>query len=490
MKQSQQKVHNHPAVKTFIALAFVITWMVLSLKYPFVMLLGFAILAGVIAKLIIYFNMQVLLIKLIAFTLPFSVELNLYAGSMINVPAEPLLLISLVILFLEYLRSPQLSLVEPLSREYLWIVPLILIFILSIPFSQILLVSVKFSFINILYILVFFVYLSGILKKKPGLFHELILLYTTGVIVVIAWALYRYWQWEWNPVVVRGIFQPFYNDHTIFGASLAILAVYWGTVSASVPGIARRIPHLLLAIVMIAGLMLSTSRAAFLSLFFSGAVFIMLKLNFRFKHLAGVAGVVIVFALVFQNPIKTRLQKIEPVSYDTHAGLGERTLSAGNISTDVSNVERLNRWISAWRMFKEKPFTGFGPGTYQFTYIPYQEPRLMNRLTVTDPYNPPDGSGGTAHSEYLLALSELGIAGLLAWLLFMGRWTYIAFGKISDPKKRIYIHTAFAALSTYFFHAFFNNFLSTDQFAFLFWGTAAWLITNHHNRHEELLPTD
>jgi putative inorganic carbon (hco3(-)) transporter len=475
---------------TLVASTFAAIWLLLSLHYPFAMLLGIAIMAGILAKLIIYFKMQVFLLKILAFTLPFSVEINLYAGSMINVPTEPLLLIALVILFLENIKSLPRFQDDPLGREYLWVIPLMAAFLLSIPFSQILLVSVKFSFINILYILVFYVYLSGILKKKPELFHELILLYTTGVIAVLAWALYRYWQWEWNPIVVRGIFRPFYNDHTIFGASLAILAVYWYAVSLSIPGITRRIPHILLSVVMVAGILISTSRAAFLSLFFFGAVFIMLKLNFRFIHLAGIAVLIILFVAVFINPIKTRLQKIETVSYDTHAGFSERAMSSGNISTDVSNLERLNRWLSAWRMFKEKPITGFGPGTYQFTYIPYQEPALMNRLTVTDPYNPPEGSGGTAHSEYLLALSEMGIAGLIGWFLIIGRWTYVAFRKISNPKHRIYIQAAFAALCTYFFHAFFNNFLSTDKFAFLFWGTAAWLIANQYNRHEELLPTD
>ncbi len=38
---------------------------------------------------------------------------------------------------------------------------------------------------------------------------------------------------------------------------------------------------------------------------------------------------------------------------------------------------------------------------------------------------------------------------------------------------------ALVALSTYFFHALVNNFLTTDKFAFLFWGTAAWLLASY-----------
>ena len=68
-------------------------------------------------------------------------------------------------------------------------------------------------------------------------------------------------------------------------------------------------------------------------------------------------------------------------SHDPQATLVEKSMSVTNLNTDVSNIERLNRWVSALRMFEERPFTGFGPGTYQFTYLPFQEKRLANRLT-------------------------------------------------------------------------------------------------------------
>ena len=75
-------------------------------------------------------------------------------------------------------------------------------------------------------------------------------------------------------------------------------------------------------------------------------------------------------------------------SHDPQASLVEKSMSVINLNTDVSNIERLNRWVSALRMFDERPFTGFGPGTYQFTYLPFQEKRFANRLTVTNPDSP------------------------------------------------------------------------------------------------------
>ena len=39
--------------------------------------------------------------------------------------------------------------------------------------------------------------------------------------MVIFYALYRFWQFDFNLVTVRGIFRPFYKDHTSYGAMIA-----------------------------------------------------------------------------------------------------------------------------------------------------------------------------------------------------------------------------------------------------------------------------
>ena len=78
-----------------------------------------------------------------------------------------------------------------------------------------------------------------------------------------------------------------------------------------------------------------------------------------------------------------------------------------NISTDASNLERLNRWSCALQMFQEKPFLGFGPGTYQFLYAPYQKSSMKTVISTNF------GEKGNAHSEYLGPLSEQGFLGAI-----------------------------------------------------------------------------
>ena len=171
-------------------------------------------------------------------------------------------------------------------------------------------------------------------------------------------------------------------------------------------------------------------------------------------------------------------------SHDPQATLVEKSMSVTNLNTDVSNIERLNRWVSALRMFEERPFTGFGPGTYQFTYLPFQEKRLANRLTVTNPDSPSAWLRRYRTFRTAFAIGENGILTPLLFLFIWLRWTF--FGFFIANKQSIHI-PLLLGLSTYFFHMQFNNFLNQSVFAFLFWGTAAYLDVQLSRNKDELL---
>ena len=91
----------------------------------------------------------------------------------------------------------------------------------------------------------------------------------------------------------------------------------------------------------------------------------------------------------------------------TTENFSERLESMSNVSTDASNLERLNRWNSAIQLFKERPILGWGPGTYAFVYAPFQDASDLTIISTNF------GDGGNAHSEYLGPLSEQGILGLI-----------------------------------------------------------------------------
>jgi putative inorganic carbon (hco3(-)) transporter len=426
--------------------------------------------------LISKFKLQSLFFMLLALLLPFSFEVSVNENLNLNIPTEPMLAVAVFSIGWDILKQPRL-IKQLFGNESRWILPFMACFVLTTFFSTIVWVSVKFSIVNLTYILTFFIWQKHLFKNHPNLFPKLLGLYSLSLFAVIVYALYKFDQYGWSPATIRGIFSPFYKDNTIFGATAAILASFWLAYIQKAQLSSAKIIYLLTGIFFLAGVVLSNSRAALLSLVFFGIIWLFVQLRIRLKHIAIGFVVMLVLLRGFHGQALHMLRENRYLSHDPKSSYVEQIESSGNISSDISNIERLNRWVSGLGMFAEKPITGFGPGTYQFAYIPYQKPEFMNRLTVADPWHIPENSGGTAHSEYILALSEMGILGIFSLLLFLGRLGFIVFEKARKHPQRIIIIIAFSAMSTYVFHAFFNNFLSTDKFAFLFWGCAAWMMS-------------
>jgi O-antigen ligase len=164
------------------------------------------------------------------------------------------------------------------------------------------------------------------------------------------------------------------------------------------------------------------------------------------------------------------------VKYEhTTESFNERLQSAANVTTDASNLERINRWSCAIEMFKKRPILGYGPGTYAFEYAPFQDPENLTIISTNF------GDMGNAHSEYLGSLSEMGILGLLSFLAILiaiyytGIRCYYNFSS-NDRKNKVFVMGILFALTTYFSHAFLNNYLDTDKAAVPIWGMCAMLI--------------
>ena len=437
-------------------------------------LLFLALISWIISRFSLYYYFSLIL----AFILPLSIEFSITNSVKIFIPGEPMLAIAIFVLGWEVLKSPAL-LRELFSGESKWTIPFLFSFVVSLAFSSMHLVSVKFTIINLSYILVFFLWQKLLFKNRPEIFPKLLFLFSLSQLLVIAFSVYKFSGFQWNPVTIKGIFRPFYKDHTIFGAACALLSAFWLLFAAKAKYSKLKLLFVGLGIVFFGCVILSFSRAAFLSFVFFVFVWIALQINIRAKHVIVLAFLGILLIGLYQDKLTQFIYSNKNISHDSNSSYLERIESSANITTDISNLERLNRWYSGLKMAKEKPLTGFGPGTYQFKYIPYQNPKLMNRLTVKNHWHIPENSGGTAHSEYILALSEMGIFGLASLLLLLGRWFWIAFEKTGNHPHRKNILIAFAVLSTYLFHGAFNNFLNTDKFAFLFWGFAAWMVANY-----------
>ena len=124
-------------------------------------------------------------------------------------------------------------------------------------------------------------------------------------------------------------------------------------------------------------------------------------------------------------------------------------------------------------MFQERPLWGWGPGTYQFEYAPFQTSDLRTIISTNN------ADLGNAHSEYLGPLAEqgvLGLVGVLALLLVTCHLGFKLQRTLTGLEEKRLAMGLFLGLITYFVHGVLNNYLDTDNASAPFWGFLALLV--------------
>jgi len=206
---------------------------------------------------------------------------------------------------------------------------------------------------------------------------------------------------------------------------------------------------------------------------------IALKIKFRV-----VLGSLIVLGLIIYMFSFQFIDRLERNKQDSSTDFVEHIQSMSNISSDASNLERINRWNCAIRLYKERPFWGWGPGTYQFVYAPFQRSKEKTIISTNA------GDMGNAHSEYFGPLAESGVLGMLTFIAIVIAVTLTGLRvyKRADSKEvKLISLVILIGLMSYFAHGFLNNFLDTDKASVPFWGFIGILVSLdlYHTRKEE-----
>jgi O-antigen ligase len=179
--------------------------------------------------------------------------------------------------------------------------------------------------------------------------------------------------------------------------------------------------------ILLLGIILSLSRAAWISLAGALAVLIVVLLRIKFRWILLSFTAFIIIFITFQHEIIDMLEKNKQ---DSSTDLIEHVQSISNISSDASNLERINRWQAAFRLFDERPILGWGPGTYQFVYGPYQRSKEKTIISTNS------GDKGNAHSEYIGPLSEMGFPGMSIILILVSTMIYTGIKTYHKAKTR------------------------------------------------------
>ena len=303
--------------------------------------------------------------------------------------------------------------------------------------------------------------------------------YAVGLAVIVLITTYKHALSGFDEHYAHWVMSPFYNDHTAYGAALAfMLPLTAGFFFLPDNRLWQKIFYVVVSSILLLGFYLSFSRAAWISLMVSLAVLVILKLRIKLSWLIGGGLALGLLLFFFSDEV---LYKMSRNSQDSSGNFVEHIQSMSNISTDASNMERINRWTAAYGMIREKPLFGWGPGTYQFEYAPFQH-GYYQTIISTD-----FGDGGNAHSEYIGPCAESGIVGMLTvftlvfCFVYYGIRTYI---DTEDKTLKLMSLCMTLSLISYYTHGVFNNFLDTDKLSVLVWAAMAVItLCNVQNRY-------
>jgi len=412
------------------------------------------------------------LLLFIVFCVPLSVPLSEISKLSfdMHLPTEPLLFGILLIFFLKLLSEKQFDrkvAYHPISLSIyfniLWI--LITSFTSSLP-----LVSFKFLLARLWFVVAFFFIASQLFYNYKNI-KRYIWLYLFAFIIVIGYTLSRHVEQGFDQDAAHWVMHPFYKDHTSYGAILAMfLPIVIGFATRSKYSVNLKLIIWLFVALLLLATALSYTRAAWVSLAGALGVWLIVKLRIKFPVFILITVLVAGVAALNYSQIRMMLEKNRQ---DSSTDFSEHVKSISNIASDASNLERINRWNCAIRMFNERPFWGWGPGTYMFQYAPFQFSYEKTIISTNA------GDMGNAHSEYLGPLSETGFIGLLSILIMITTTIVSAlrvYNRSHDREIKMIALSLLLGLITYYLHGLLNNFLDTDKASVPFWGFMAIIV--------------
>lgn len=401
---------------------------------------------------------------------PLSLNTELFTNGPVGMylPTEPLLLGFLILSIFYFLK---ISLDKRfINHRISWLVILYFGWMaIAVVASSQPWVSLK-SFVAQMWYVIPVMYLGGVMLADKKNRFRFLNIYLSGFTIVVVYTLVRLWAHGFPEKDSQWLMQPFFKDHTLLGSVLGLVlpymylrcfdqSIHWN----------KRTAWILLALVCTIVLIFTYSRAAILSLIVAGGLYILIRLRIPFRYLM-LTGILTGGVLLWNQD--ALLEKLSRNRAESSGEVVENIESITNISTDASNLERINRWNSAIEMWKERPLFGWGPGTYQFIYAPFQKSEDLTIISTNV------GDVGNAHSEFLGTLSENGTPAfilLISLVLVTIGTGYRTVLKL-ERKDRLILLAVLLGYVAYFTHGVLNNFLNSDKVSVLIWGFTAIII--------------
>lgn len=427
---------------------------------------------------------------------PFAINIALLPGMELSMPVEPMMILFSLMFFFRVLvnrHKTEKTLTSHAPRLISHPVTVLLLaslawWLVTCCTSRMPWVSFKYLLARLWFVIPFYFAATQIFKDHTRI-RQFYWAYAIGLGMVILIATTKTLGNFSDLQTLHRVMRPFYNDHTAYGCAIALMlptAVFFALRKADsrqqitdsitqddgykLSATSYRLPAILLFVLLCIGLFFSYCRAAWISVLAAISVYILIRLGMKVKWMVLLFGLGVGAFFVYQSDV---LYKLGKNKQDSSYDLAGQVKSISNISTDASNLERLNRWASAMRMWRESPVVGIGPGTYQFIYGRYQKSYQLSTISTNS------GNLGNAHSEYIGPMTEQGLPGvLLVAALFLCTFAtgVRVYRTARDPSVGRLALAFTLSLLTYYVHGVFNNFLDTDKLSVPFWAFTAAVV--------------
>ena len=430
--------------------------------YVFIVLL--IVLAG-------FFLIQhpVCLFYLLMFSIPWSVEFNFTPNLGTDLPDEPLMLLAsaaVVILMIYRRKKIQWTKIHPLifilCIELIWMLA-------SVITSSNTILSLKFVLAKGWYLLAFAVLPVFLFKNEKVLRTSFLILFFSMLAVTI-FALIKHGKWNWSFEAVNNSVAPFFRNHVNY-SSLLIFMVPLQLAGLQLSQKKFRCIFVIGLFITIVALYFSYSRGAWLALFTGMFAYWLLKK--RFLLIAFLVFMVLTVAAIFWISSNDRFVKFSN-DYKTtifHSDFKEHLMSTYKLK-DLSNAERIYRWVAGVRMINDSWKTGVGPSVFYPLYKEYTLPAFKTYVSNNAEHS-------TVHNYFLLTIIEQGLIGLLLFIALIATVFWYAQNIYHRTKEKFWKQTVAAVASIMVMQCtinFLSDMIETDKAGSIFYLCIATII--------------
>jgi O-antigen ligase len=457
-------------------------WLYISLGLLFASIALFAftgsylLLAAPVAYLylfLLYTNWK-LAYWIFLFTIPISIQLEFFSGSLsTSIPDEPLMWLFLLLFGAIAMTRPRV-----LPRWW-WSNPLTVIVVLqliwlavSVIFSTEPLFSVKFLLAKVWFLVSFFILPVFIFKEKKD-FRKAFLFFLIPLLatVIIIFLRHRAIGFNFRKVekAIAGIYYNHVDYSTVMSMFFPILCLAY-PLTRGMSWVWRGL-LLLIIIFFLPAIYFTYARAAMVALIFAYGIYIAIRLklvNFVMPVFYGAMILLLAYMIKGNRYISYR-----PMYEHTYM---HKTWTDHIIATfrgeDMSSMERLYRWIAGIRMSTDRPLTGYGPNSFYYHYKPYAVSAFRTYVSRNE-------ERSTTHNYFLLMLVEQGWPAMILYAILVMVFFAQAQKVYYRFKDRFYKKCTLGLAMMFgagFINNFFSELLETHKVGALFYLSIALLI--------------